>query len=118
MVDQGISFGQLFANLAHIEGVELQRTGLEAHLSLNIGGRYHQPLRITFRKLMLDSPGADKHLTLTPTFKAMNDTLGPERLVPSTLVFGEHPPVCTRSETSSECPTIDERALIAFKARQ
>lgn len=67
---------------------------------------------------MLDNPGADKHLTLTPTVKAMNDALGPEGLVPSTLVFGEHPPVCTRSETSSKCPTIDKRALIAFKAGQ
>ena len=47
----------------------------------------------------------------------MNETPGPNGVVPSTLVFGEHPPVFTRSENPKRRPTLDERAKIAFKAR-
>ena len=48
----------------------------------------------------------------------MNDTLGPEGLVPSALVFGEFPPVYTRSETPALRATILERAEIAHTARR
>ena len=41
----------------------------------------------------------------------MNDTLGPEGLVPSALVFGESPKVYTKSETP------DERAVPAIRAK-
>lgn len=106
LVDQGSSFGEPFANLCNIGGVEVERTGIEAHASLNIGERYHQPLRTVFRKLKIEHPTADKHLTLALCVKAMNDTLGPNGVVPSTLVFGEVPPVFTRSETPKNRPTV------------
>lgn len=118
LVDQGSAFGDPFMHLARISGVEVQRTGIEAHSSLNLGERYHEPLRTTYRKLMIAHPGADKHLTLALCVKAMNDTLGPNGVVPSSLVFGEHPQVFTRSETPPPRATLDERAKIATEARQ
>lgn len=118
LVDQGSAFGEPFANLCRVGGVEVQRTGVEAHSSLNIGERYHEPLRKTFRKLMSAYPKADKHLTLSLSVKAMNDTLGPAGVVPSALVFGEYPPVFTRSENPPSRPNLEERAKIASDARK
>ena len=117
LVNQGSSFGDGFAELCHIGGIDVERTGIEAHSSLKLGERYHQPPRTVYRKLRSDNPAADKHLTLALTVKAVNDTLRPNGVVPSTLVFGEHPPVFTRSENQKRRPTLDERAKIAFEAR-
>ena len=47
LVDQGSAFGKSFISLGAISNVEVDRTGVEAHLSLGIGERYHQPLRQT-----------------------------------------------------------------------
>lgn len=118
LVDQGSAFGEPFANLCRVGGVEVQRTGIEAHSSLNLGERYHEPLRTIYRKLMASHPRAEKHLTLAMCVKAMNDTLGPNGVVPSALVFGEHPQVFTRSETTPPRATLDERSKLAFEARQ
>lgn len=54
--------------------------------------------------------------TLAQTIKAMNDTLVPNSVVPSTLVLGEHPPVLPRSKTSKKSSTLKERAKIASEA--
>lgn len=48
----------------------------------------------------------------------MNDTLGPNSAVPSTLVFGEHPPVFTQPLTSKIPSKLEGRAKIAFNARK
>eukprot|EP00171_Calliarthron_tuberculosum_P005792 IDg5792t1 len=97
--------------------VEVQATGTESHSSLNIGERYHQPLRSTFRKMALDYPQVDKGLLLQLAVKSMNDTLGPEGIVPSSLVFGEYPKVYTTSETPQQRPSIAERAKMLHTAR-
>lgn len=46
---------------------------------------------------MLDFPNLDQHMARRLSVKAMNDTLGPEGLVPSLLVFGVLPrfPACS-----------------------
>lgn len=118
MDDHRSSFGGPFANLARAGGLEVLRTGIESHSSIKICALYHQPLRSTLRKMMIYHPGANKHLTLAPTLKVMNDKLGPSGVVRSTLVPGERPPVFTCSETPGTRPSIDERAQIAFDARQ
>lgn len=118
LVDQGSGFGEAFAQLCLKGGVEVQRNGIEAYASLNIGEQYHQPLRTVYRKLRSVHTGADKHLTLEMTVKAMNDTLGPNGVVTSIIVFGEHPSVFTRSETPKKGSTLDEDAKIAFEARK
>lgn len=118
LTDQGASFGEPFAHLCRVGGLKLERTGIEEHSSLNLGERYHQPLRNIFLNLMIDHPKTNKHLTLALSVKEMNDTLGPNGVVPSSLVFGEHPRVFTKSETMTKRPTLYERAHIAIEARQ
>ncbi len=50
-----------------------------------------------FREIKLDYPPADRELVLQFSVKAMNDTVGPEGLLPSALVFGELPKIVTLS---------------------
>ena len=50
--------------------------------------------------------------------KAMSDTLGPEGLVPSALVFGEFSPVFTRSEMRHARATLESRAALVALARE
>ena len=89
----------------------MDRTGIEAHSSLGVGERCHQLLRQTYRKIMVDHPTADSETSFAFSVKAMNDTHGPEGLVPSALVFGE----LLKAYTTSETP--DERAVLASRAK-
>lgn len=89
LTGQETQFGEKFINLACIADVEVNRIGIEAHASLSLGERYREPLRPTFRKIKSSQPGIDKLIALVCSVKAMNDSLGPEGLVPSALVFGE-----------------------------
>lgn len=118
LVDQGTQFGDLFINMAAASNVIVERTGVEAHSSLGIVERHHQPLRQTFRRIMVQFPNCDKELALAFAQKAMNDTLGPEGLVPSSLVFGEYPQVFTNSENQGQRATLDERSALATAARK
>lgn len=69
LFDQASTFGEPNANFARISSIEVQLSDVKAHSSLNIGERYHQPFQNTFRKLMVDRPGADNHLTLALSVK-------------------------------------------------
>ena len=119
IIDQGSALGRssVFAELADDADIVLEKTGTEAHSSLGIGERYHQPLRNTFRKLVQVYPKQDKNLLLQCAVKSMNDTLGPEGIVPSVLVFGEYPQAYSKSETRPNRPTSIERSKIAHTAR-
>ena len=117
LVDQGSAFGPLFVSIGAISNVDVQRTGIEAHSSLGIGERYHQPLRQTYRKIMASHPTSEPDIVLALSVKAMNDTLGPEGLVPTALVFGEYPPIHTKSETPTSRAVLASRAEIGNAAR-
>ena len=117
LVDQGSTFGPLFIYSRVVSNVGVARTGIEAHSSLGLGEGYHQPLRQTYRKIMVEYPSSDPPLVLALYVKAMNDTLGPEDLVPSTIVFREFPRVFTKSETPNKRAVLLSRAKIAEIAR-
>lgn len=108
LTDQGSQLGDRFIHIAKLADVEVGQTGVEANSSLGLGERYHEPLRSTFRKIKLSQPNAGRHLALSCAVKAINDTLGPEGIVPSALVFGEYPQVSTRSEPSPTRSTLQD----------
>ena len=118
LVDQGSQFGDLFISLGALSNVEVQRTGIESHNSLGLGDLYHHPLRNTFQKLRIAYPNRERQLLLSFAVKALNDTLGPDGLVPSALVFGEFPSPIVTSETRHTRSTIESRAGIASMARK
>lgn len=118
LVDRGSPFGNLFASIGALSNVDVQRTGIESHNCLGLGERYHQPLRNTYRKLCIAYPDRDRQLLLSMSVKAINDTLGPDGLVPSALVFGEFPSAFTTSETPHPRATLESRAAVANLARR
>jgi Reverse transcriptase (RNA-dependent DNA polymerase) len=78
-------------DLTSAAGIDIQISGIESHNSLGIGERYHAPLRQVYDKILADFPGTDAVVALQLAVKTMNDSLGPEGLVPSYLVFGTLP---------------------------
>ena len=67
--------------------------------------------------MVLVYPNVDKTLLLQMAIKAMNDTLGPEGLFPSSIVFEEVPTVYTASETPQPRDNLRERAKMGHAAR-
>lgn len=110
--------GERFIHLARLANVNVDCTRVEAPSSLDIGERYHPPLRTTYRRIVQALPEAEKSLPPVCPVKAMNDTLPPEGLVPSALVFGEFPRVAKPSEHTQKRASIDKRADYAQIARK
>ena len=98
--------------------MEGSRTGIEAHASLGLVERYHEPLRSTYRKLKAGFPKVNMHVALACAVKGMNDTLGLEGLVPFSLVFGELPQPFTPSENRSDRPSLLDRSKLATACRK
>ena len=118
MVDEGSQFRKVFAELASIHDVNLEKSGVESHNSLGIGERYQKPLRDILRKLKLDHPKMQKQILLALAMKAMNYTLGPEGFVPSALEFGDSPSLRSFTGLVIPRPTLAERAEISLEARR
>jgi hypothetical protein len=78
------------------------------------GERYHDPLRRIHRKVRPEFPTTTEHLALSLSNKAMNDTVGPEGLVPTLLVFG----IIPRSSASGSLPNQHDRMLAMDSARR
>ena len=91
-VDQGSCFTSIrWERLAEMVGINNQKSGVESHNSIGNGERYHSPLRRIFNKINHDQPSLDFEYALRLSVKSMNDTMGPNGLVPSFLVFGTLP---------------------------
>ena len=87
--DQGSCFTSLrWTSRTNAVGTEMETSGVESHNSLGPGERYHEPLRKVFKNIMDEQPDMRNEHALRLAIKACNDTLGPEGLVPSYLVFG------------------------------
>lgn len=118
LIDQGSSFWKRFNHLAKAAIVEVDCTGIEANSILGLAERYHGPLRNIYRKLRIFRQNVNAEKALACAAKAMNDTLGPEGLVPSALIFGEFPRVFNPSESNTTRLTNNERAELDQVARQ
>ena len=117
LVDQGKAFTGVFIDISKMSDVAVEATGIQAHSSLNVGERYHHPLRQTYRKILIENPTCPPEEALAAAVKAMNDTVGPEGFVPSALVFGEFPRVHTASSSATSRPSLSSRAKVANTAR-
>ena len=90
--DHGSAFvSETWKTLCTENGITLRISGVQAHSSLGLGERYHEPLRRIYRKTMKEYPGVPRHMGLQLAVKAMNDTMGENGLVPTKLVFGTIP---------------------------
>ena len=80
---------------------------VEAHWSIGLVERYHQPLRHAYEIIKSESPDTPKEMALQMAVKAVNDTAGPDGLVPTLLVFGAFPKI---SDTDVISTIISQRA--------
>jgi hypothetical protein len=113
--DPGTNFAsEDFRNRAKIVGAQCREMPVEAHWAVGKIERAHAPLRRTYEilKAELGHSTEDEDILQMAT-KALNDTAGPNGLVPTLLVFGAYPRI---NDTSPPSPDIIARAKAIQKA--
>ena len=114
--DAGTNFTSAeFKANARIMAIKVEEVPVEAHNSIGKLERYHAPLRRAFHVIAGDlrGQGVSNESILQMAVKAVNDTAGPDGLVPTLLVFGTYPRL---SDASPPSPSIATRALAIRKA--
>jgi hypothetical protein len=94
-------------------GISTKAVPVEAHNSIGIVERYHGPIQRAYQIISTELPDIDKEMALQMTFKAINDTAGPEGLVPTLLVFGAYPRMI---ELDAPSPSVSQRIAAIRKA--
>ena len=112
--DAGKSFmSKEFKHYAKEQGVTTKDVPVEAHNSVGIVERYHGPVRRAYKIISEELPDLGEDSALQMAFKAINDSAGPDGLVPTLLVFGAYPRM---SEHDAPSPTVRQRSLALKKA--
>jgi hypothetical protein len=95
--------------------IELEKVPVEAHNSIGKLERYHALLRRVYNVIAADlrGQGMNTEAILQMTIKAVNDTAGPDGLVPTLLVFSTYPQLM---DSSSPSPSIAARSIAVRKA--
>jgi di/tripeptidase len=98
-----------FKQLASSMSIEVKEVPVEAHNSVGLVERYHALLRRAYEimKEELKDEHIDKEIILQMAVKAVNDSAGPDGIVPTLLVFGSYPRM---TEMDPPSPTIAKRA--------
>lgn len=68
--------------------IRLKSIPVEAAHSMSIVERYHEPIRRVFHVIKQETPDIEDTSVLQMAVKAINDSVGPDGLVPTLLVFG------------------------------
>jgi len=101
-VDAGTNFASTeFKAEARLAGITCHQIPIEAHWSIGKVERFHQPLRRAFEILRAECPDTNDEALLQGAVKAVNDTAGPNGLVPTLLVFGAMPRITKDSAPSA-----------------
>jgi hypothetical protein len=114
--DAGTNFvSREFNQQATAMAIHAKSVPVEAHWSIGIVERYHAVLRRAY-KIMQDEladSGLDREMMLQMAVKAVNDTAGPDGIVPTLLVFGAYPRM---TELDAPSPTIAQRSAAIRRA--
>jgi hypothetical protein len=86
---------------------------VEAHNFISIVKHYHGPIQHAYQIIVSEIPKLDKDIALQMAFKAINDSAGPDSLVPTLLVFGAYPRMI---KSDAPSPTVAQRATAIKKA--
>jgi hypothetical protein len=71
--------------------IKVKEVPIKAYNSIRKVERYYTPLRYIYKIISLELKDASKELTLQIAVKAINDSAGPDRLIPTLLVFSAYP---------------------------
>jgi hypothetical protein len=116
VTDAGTNFiGKDFKQPARQLSIEVKEVPVEAHHSIGKVERYHDPLRRAYKiiRTELKNEGIEDETCLQMAVKAINDTAGPDGLVPTLLIFGAYPRMTSMDPPS---PSIVKRAIAIRKA--
>ena len=112
--DAGTNFASKeFRDNAKVLAIDVHEVPVEAHNAVGKVERYHGPLRRAFQIIKADLPGTTDDHVLQIAIKAINDTAGPNGIVPTLLVFGAYPRM---TDTSQPAPSTSVRANALYKA--
>jgi hypothetical protein len=89
--------------------IDVKEVPVEAHNSVGLVERYHAPLRRAYEIIQdkLKDERIDKEMVLQIAVKAVNNLAGPNRLVPTLLVFGAY---LQLTEMDPPSPSVIKRA--------
>jgi hypothetical protein len=91
-VDQGSNFvAKSFLTSAIAENIHVLEAPVENPASMTHVERYHGPLRHVFDRMKQELSEESDKTILQYSIKAINDTVGPEGLTPTLLVYGSLP---------------------------
>ena len=114
--DAGTNFtSKKFQQNANSMAISTKCVPVEAAHSIGLVERYHAPLRKAYEVIREELKGdnINKAFVLQMAVKAVNDTAGPDGLVPTLLVFGSYPRM---TPYDPPAPTITQRAAAVRKA--
>lgn len=116
VVDAGKAFtAEEFKTNAKSMAITVKEVPVEAHHRVGKVERYHTPLRRAYNIIRSEDPSLSRDGALQAAVKAVNDTAGPNGLVPTLLVFGAYPRMV---DDSSPAPTQRQRAKAIKKAME
>ena len=72
-------------------GINTKGVPVEAHNSIGMVEQYHGPIWHTYQIITTKIPDINQDMVLQMAFKAINNTAGLDRLVPTLLVFSIYP---------------------------
>ena len=95
--------------------INVKEVPVEAHKSVGLVERYHAPLRRAYQILCdeLQEEKTSKEAILQMAVKAVNDSAGPNGIIPTLLVFGAYPRM---TEDDSPSPSVAKRAKAIHQA--
>ena len=104
-----------FRQYAASLGIITKSVPVEAHWSIGIVERAHPELKRAYNIITeeLKGQGVTKHILLQMAVKAINDTAGPDGLVPTLLIFGAYPRMTDRDPPTA---IITQRAAAIKRA--
>jgi hypothetical protein len=76
---------------------------VEAHNSVGIVERYHGPVRRAYQIITVEILDINKDIALQIAYKAINDSIGPDGLIPTLLVYSAYPRI---SKSNGLSPTV------------
>jgi hypothetical protein len=112
--DAGKNFASKeFNQYANMVGTKVKIVPVEAHNSVGTVERYHGPVRRAYTIITAEIRDIDREMALQMAFKAINDSAGPDGLIPTLLVYGAYPRM---TEYDPPAPSITQRAMAIKKA--
>jgi len=117
--DAGTNFASKeFRSSAKAMSIQVHEVPVEAHNSVGKVERYHAPLRRAYRILKAELNGTSDEIILQMAVKAVNDSAGPDGLVPTLLVFGAYPRLTDESPASASVQARGEAVRKAMREVQ